>query len=361
MKKPPIYWAIAAVLVFTVLMSGCATRSLYSDVGGQFSKGYEAAGKIVNESFETAVRDTRRLAVAHYITSGDNPDNLVSSDVDPSFRRYVCAGVGLYANQQKALTVLGAYNKMIADLSAEPSDEIGALWASIWSLRQPKKPLQFESAESGAFDTCIKGLKDPLVPPKGELIVPIVPEALPAIFAAPESLAKLAEAAKAVATLSLKQIDEAARGKAIKEYVTASNDTVTDLIGKNLEDGSHTEGELTEGVMGRALDLRRRSALVVPYYKFTHLLSLDRKSKAHEMVDLGDQIHLALSEFDALRMRPDPRNVVAAMRASQAELIRLANGDLTTKEAWAIFKAYADTLGELEKALGDVIEAGNAI
>jgi hypothetical protein len=330
-------------------------------VGAQFSKGYEAAGNIVSESLKTAVRDTRRLAVAHYITSGDNSDNLDSLDVDGSFRRYVCAGVGFYANERKALAVIGAYNQMIADLSAEPSDEIGELWASIQRLREPQRPLGFTAAETGAFGACLDDLEEPFVPPTGVPIMEAKKEVPFAFFAAPESLKKLADAVKAAATLTLKQIDDAARAKAIKAYVTASNDTVSDLIGMHLEDGSHTEGILTDDIIKMALDLRRRSALLVPYHKFAHLLSLDRKSQAHEVAELGDEIHLALAEFDALRVRPDPRNVVAAMRASQAELVRLANGELTTKEAWAIFKAYADTLGELEKAVGDVIEAAGSI
>lgn len=361
MASASMHWNRATSLaIAAVLATGCASRSLYSEVGEDFSSGYEAAGNIIGDSLSTAIRDTRRLAVIHYIQSGDSDFNLNSSDIDGSFRRFVCAGTGLYPNQHKALEVLGAYRRIIADLSSEPSDEIGALWSSINRLRQPQGPLKFEEAEPNAFQSCLQTLEAPIVPPKGEPIEAIDREA-PPVFAAYNSFSALVDAVKALAVKSLQQIDEAARAKAIKQFVLENQDTVARFIGTINEDGSYNEGEIKDEVLKKALDVRRRSTLVVPYYEFTRLFSLSRSNEAADIVLQGEAVHLELDEFDTLRTIPDPRNVVRAMRQGQAELIRLANGDLSASEGWGVFRAFADALGELNEAVTGVGDAADAL
>ena len=343
------------------MLSGCATRSLYSQAGEQFSKGYEAAGNIVDAALATVVRDTRRLAVVYYLVNGDSDKNIDAANPADAFRRYACAGVGTYDNERLALGVIDIYGRMIAELSAEPSDNIVQLWASIRALRKPLQPLAYPAVEPAAFDNCIVSLDGSLVPPKGDPIVPLIRETPLVPFAAYESLGNLVDSAKAFVIAGLRIVDDAARAKAIREYVFANRETVARVIGSINEDGSHNEGEITDAALKTALDTRRRSALVSPWYQFTNMLTLDRTGAAHRIVAAGEAIHAALGEFDALRVQPDPRNVMKAVRGAQAELLRLANGELTAQEAWSIFQAYATTLQALEESLGTLTDTGKAI
>ena len=348
---------VAAML----LLSGCASRSLYSEAGAQFSKGYETAGKVVTDSLISAVRDTRQLAAVYYIQNGNSDLNLDSNEKDQSFRRYVCAGAGLYANEFKALGVLGSYRKIIADLSDEPSEEISELWASINELRKPKKPLEFEEAAPDAFDACVSSLEAPMVPPKGNTIQEFSKEGGVASFAAYDSFKTLVGSVKIALQQGLRIADEVARAKAVKQFVHDNTETVARLIGSINEDGTHNEGVIKDETLGKALEIRRRSALVKPYYEFGSIFKFSRNSEAEKIVNQSVLVHESLDEFDKLRLYPNPSNVLKAMRENQAELIRLANGDLTVSEAWGVFTAFADALSELEDAIGGVSEASAAL
>lgn len=342
-----------------VVLSGCAggKRSLYAEAGDAFSRGFDSGREIINESLATSVRDARRLALVRYVEHGDEADNLDGRDIDRSFARYACAGMGRYAELRSALVVLNDYRQMVADLSAAPSEEIAQLWASIKRLQSPNQPLQIRQPSTNDLAQCVARLES-LVPPAGQPILPPPGEELPvaAILGAFEALAGLVAAAERVAVVALQQVDEATRVRAVQAYVLDNRDTIDALIG-------HPEtglGGLSDDALEEAHRNRMVASLVGPYYRFRDLMNHDRSDRSL-VADIEVEIHDGLAEFDALYRRPHPRDIAAAMRGAQADLLRLASGELTPGEARAVFAAFAHTLKQLHGAVEDLVQASGEL
>lgn len=351
---------LAACVILITAVSACdgATRSHYAELGESFSKGYQSAADLIKENLNTARRDARRLAVVYYLVNGDDKANLETADIPQSFKRYVCAGVGRNQDLHGGLRVLDAYRKMIADLSAAPSNDLGKLWASIQKLQAPQQPLALSEPDPKAYADCISKSLEDLVPPTGEKIE--IPEkeavGIAAVFSAYEAFSKLVGALEKLAMLALKQVDEAARAKAIKDYVLANQEIVNSIIGMADENGKVTQGILNADALDDPLKRRKKSSLVVPYYAFRKMLRLDRATAGPEILQLEAAIHAALSEFDDLNQRKPPGDVVKVMRGAQAKLVALANGKISAGDAWAEFKAFAAAAKELHDAVKDAVQ-----
>ena len=355
---------IFILIGLVVLLGACtgAKRSLYSEAGDAFSRGFDSGRDIINESLVTVVRDARRLALVRYLEQGDGANNLDSSDIDASFARYVCVGAGRYGELQAALSVLNEYRQMVADLSAAPSEEIGQLWASVKRLQGPRQPLQLREASPNDYALCVFRLR-PMIPPTGQAIVDPDRErrdeefTVAGILGAYEALAGLVAAAERVAVVALQQVDEAARVRAVQAYVLDNRDTIQALIG----DPETGVGGLSDAALDEAHHNRMLASLIKPYYRFRDLMSLDRTKNHSAMVDLEADIQSALGEFDVLYRRPHAKDIAAAMRGAQADLVRLARGELTPSEALAVFDAFALTLNQLHGAVGDLVDSAGRL
>ena len=359
-----IEFRIVILTALVVILGACtgAKRSLYAEAGEGFSRGFESGHEMINESLSTVVRDARRLALVRYLQHGDEPNNLDNADIDASFARYVCVGTGRYPDLRSALSVLNEYRQMVADLSAAPSEEIGQLWGSIKRLQGPRQPLQLKQPSANDYALCVSRLSA-LLPPAGQAIVD--PERKPAgqelavtgILSAFEALTALIAATERVAVLALRQVDEAARARAVQTYVLDNQETIHVLIG----DGETGVGGLSDAALGEARHNRMSASLIKPYYRFRDLMDLDRVKNRSALVDLEADIHHALAEFDALYRRPHPQNIAAAMRGAQADLVRLARGELTPGEARAVFDAFAITLNQLHGAVQDLVDSAGRL
>ena len=256
-----------------------------------------------------------------------------------------------------ALSVTEAYGKMISDLSASPSDDLGKLWASIQKLQKPARPLALPEPNPAAYADCLKSLGT-LVPPSGEKIEVPEKEAVTtaALFAAYDAVTKLVDALKKVAVRALKQVDEAARAQAIKDYVLANRATVETVIGHADAKGNVTQGILNGDALAAALERRKKSSLVVPYYTFEKMMRLDRGKARIEILKLDGETQAALAEFDDLSQRKPPKDIVKAMREAQAQLVDLANGKMGAGDAWAAFTAFATAAKALDDAVKDAAQ-----
>lgn len=345
-------WSLAAV-------AACGgNRSQYAEMGESFSKGYQSANELLQENLTTVTRDIRRLSIVYYLKNGNNSANLDAADVPQSFKRYVCSGVGRNRNLFAALKVLDSYRAMISDLSTAPSDDLGKLWASIQKLQEPNQPLALPRPDPAAYADCLASLAK-LVPPVGETIEVEGEEAvaIAGIFAAYEAINKLIDALKKVAVVALKQVDEAARAKAIREFVQANKPVMDSVLGVVDAKGKiTTPGLLNDAALEDLLDRRKSSALVVAYYTFDKMLKLNRTSAGHEILKLEANVHGSLAEFDGLRRRKPPEDVVKAMRATHAKLVDLANSKIGVGDAWAAFQAFAAATKALNDAVTDAAQ-----
>jgi hypothetical protein len=331
---------LVALAVALVALPGCAAPALYSRAGDSFAQGHRAAQSILASDFENTVRTRRMLAAMEYINRGADDANLNPQNVDASFGRFVCVGTGEYRNEAAALALLGAYGRVVGDLSRQPPDEVAALWRSIRMLQQPGAPLQVRPGAVPSYDECVSRIR-PLVPPQGKPIRDASADRFAAgLLPAVETIEKLMAGLRKAFVVALRPFEEAARAEALRNFVRDNETNVNEVFEK-----------LTTKQVTDMQELRLRASLVVPYLEFKEMMTLDRDADAAAFAAAANRVHQSLAEFDALRHRPDHTHVLSAMKEAHGELERLASGGLTPAEATITIAGYARLLLDLELAI----------
>jgi len=325
--------------VVLVALPGCAAPALYARAGDSFAQGHKAAQSILASDFENTVRTRRMLSAMEYINRGADDGNLNPESVDASFTRFVCVGTGEYRNEAAALALLGAYGRVVGDLSRQPPDEVAAMWRSLRMLQQPGAPLQVRPAAVPDYAQCVGRLR-PLLPPQGKPVRDGGDRFAAGLLPAVETIDKLMAGLRKAFVVALRPFEEAARAEALRNFVRDNDANVKEVFEK-----------LTTKQVAEMQELRLRASLVVPYLEFKEMMTLDREIEAAAFAAAAQRVHQGLAEFDALRHRPDHTHILAAMQGAHGELQRLASGGLTPAEATLTIAGYARLLLDLELAI----------
>lgn len=314
-------WQWIALLTITAiaLLNGCAgTRDLYSQAGKTFAEGYGVATTAIDHELAN-ITSSRRLLLASDYFQG-NPDNT-----DRAFAEFACAGAGAALDVRRELAALKAYHETIASLSELSPEEISGLIKSIATVPKPLEqtgpsesagpanPDALRFAEELGFRVCtmyvqrnIPPSSDGVIPPK--TIKPIL-EFEATLFQVQKGYALI----KDVIVLILKSVDDAARVAKLRTYVQESKDEIEGIL-QNIGNSSS---------LRTAFEIRKRASLVQPYYRFKELLQIPSTEPDRKLVAL-EKTRLSLAEFDRLREKQHPPDVVGVMRKAQTELDRIA-------------------------------------
>jgi hypothetical protein len=338
---------------------GCA--KLYQESGANFAKGQTGSGNAVLGAIGP-IAHVERVRLVESSWLDQVPEDL-------PFEKFACAGSGAYVNERAAVNGLKTYAEHIAAMTKEPDKNVGALWKSITT----KRPEMLEPpAAAGDREALCRALVTELLgaPSKG---LEVESGALLAL----EALPKLIAALDKMAVSALTMVDEAKRGAALKQYVTASKETVNALLGAltltddNLVEycvGDRLEGPICKPFLERApttIDgafVRRRwAALRLPYYRFTALSTLQAGvlpeartvEQKRDILAEATAAHLELADFDALWHAESPAKLVQVMSLAQADLERLASGELSKAEYWQLAKAFAQTVKDIREGYAE--------
>lgn len=327
------------VIMSMLAMSGCA--SIYKETGDAFGKGQVEASKIVTANLDAQKKARRMLAIRQYIDKGYRNENITRNQPE-SFARYACAGEGDYYFQRSGLGVLNSYKSMIAEITKSPDENIGALWKSIQKNRESRAPLTRPAEEKSALAQCTK-LVTELLRDGGMDLAPLRPEVVSGAIVELDGLKSLVDAIEKVVIAGFRIVDEAARARALREFVKQNEGLIDSVLNKDLSD------EALESAYRRRL----RASLVLAYEELRTLYRLDPKTQPDQIARVGQRTHEALGEFDTLRIEASPQEVAKVMREAQKKLIALANGEISAKEAWAALKSFADMLKNMNDAVDD--------
>ncbi len=223
-----IFKAMIGLAAVSVL-SGC----LHVDPGKlasqaeKFKAGTEATAKALTARMETATFTTRMIHGDQYLSKKPN-------DLNAAFAEYACSGIGLFAEQQAALTILNAHHANVTDIAAAPEEKITKLWANIRKLRQERHFLRNASFDSALRYKCEAEVKDILENNPADDKAPTVDSFMASIAAATAAY----EAIKLVLTKALTIAEGQQRKATLKKYVLETNAEVKALLGKFTQPGS---------------------------------------------------------------------------------------------------------------------------
>lgn len=335
--------AVLQLVLAGVIVQGCA--GLYSKVNKTFSDGLDAASTIINTDLEQRSRVDRIYQIAAMVYAGTVEP--VQPDEKKAFVKFVCNGAERYKTEREALGILKAYSRTIGEIAQAPAGEIGALAHSIikWVRTDPNFP-QFPPSDAGqgterkeendkpklSAKPCYQQFEtENLLPPLPLLEVPLKILVTPAQLFLLRDFLKALEAA-GVAILRI--IDEAVRTEELRRFVQGSQKTIAAIFEKGV----------TAEALERALIERKRVALLVPYHQFLAMRKLNPVTNRAQIFEMAVTIHANLAEFDVLSERAPSGALLNTVKAAQADLVRLSNGELTAEQALGVLLGFARSM-----------------
>jgi hypothetical protein len=330
----------AVLIAIAGSLAGCA--SMYKESGEKFATAYDEASKTIKTNLDAHVRARRLLGVQRYLVSGEQNDNITANR-EASFARYVCAGEGDFSKQRSAMGVLGSYKKIIADISKSPDDSVAAYWSSIQKNQEGRAPLKPPAEKQGARAECVLTVTG-LLQLNGLPLAPAAPESVSALAGAYDGIKAFAGALEGLLKNILKIADEAARAEALRNFVNQNKGMIKEIFAKDLSDAA----------LEQAYKRRMAGALVEPYAHFLSIFAFDRNAPADKVKILkaATTAHELLEPFDALRKEAAPSEIAKAMAEAQEQLVKLAEGEISIKQAWAALGAIVQMLKDVEEAAG---------
>ena len=337
------FFARASVAI-AVLASVAGCTSMYKESGEKFAKAYDEASKTINTTLDAQTKARRMLGLHRYVEKGPQDDNI-NADLAESFTRYVCAGEGDFAKQRAAIGVLGSYKRIIADISKTPDDSVGALWKSIQKNQEERAPLKPPADAPTARDECIRTVGD-LLEKQGLALAPRTPESVAALKSGYDGLKALVGALEGLLISVLKIADEAVRAEALRNFVKKNQATIDEIFKK----------ELADAALRPAYERRMAAALVAPYVNFRSLQGLKWNDPGDrvKILKIGATVHDQLEPFDVLRQEASPSQISKAMAEAHQQLVDLADGKISVKQAWAALSAIVQMLKDVDEAAGKV-------
>lgn len=333
---------LSIALLAIAALSGCA--STHKESGERFATAYDEASKTISANLDAQVKARRLLGVWRYLEGGEQDDNI-NSDVAESFARYVCAGEGDFAKQRAALGVLASYKKIIAKITETPDESVGMLWKSIQQNRAQRAPLTPPAESPEARAECIMTVGN-LLKRGGLALAPATPEFVSALVSGYDGLKKLVDSLDALFVAGLKITDEMARAEALRSFVKQNRELIDGIF----------KDDLSDAALRPAYERRMEAALVSPHGQFATLYALNPKvpSDRAKILKVATTVHELLEPFDTLRLEAAPSEIAKAMAVAHKQLVDLAEGNISVKQAWAALGAIVQMLKDLDEAASNL-------
>jgi hypothetical protein len=355
------------LLLVAVTTTGCATTtpSLYQASGTAFSKGYTEANTAISAAIARAPSTLRIQQVQDQFVAGNGTYPQVTAATVTAFAKYVCLGTNSMQQERSALTLLSAYQAHIKDLTTDPSQSIGAVWADIQKNGAPAQPLELKVP--GADNDCVDEvtfLSTKTTVDTGEAALPI--------FALYSAISTLITGLENAVVKTLDVVDDKVRAEALHAYIDKNRDQINDVLDNKLQMVDSKAQIMCKDVtiapckafknppntIDGALLRAKWAALRLPLYAYSELTTqspaLRTGGQYAEILILAKQMDDGIDGFQNLRAQPGPSNVVASMKKAEADLERLADGKATPSETWAALKAFADQLAAARTAITQV-------
>jgi hypothetical protein len=370
---------------FVVLLSGIAAgcgTAVYEPPIGEFSKGFASANEIVSDRARAMDSVKMRKAIESEFYKDEDP-NKVDRQKLLAFTTAVCATSDYLRKQRSSLATLKIYNEMLVTTNTKPKQEVIALGKSIIANWNEAPALKPTDAAARTALKCSQEVQNLITFARAD-----VPEFAPlAALSAIEAAQAMYKALEKATIAILSMTDDAVRGSKIKAYVLASKETTdgalatlnerdagVDLICKRLNYQPPCNAESTpptalDGVTiaQKWASLRKPWHLYLAMYSSRSAYEDTVKGKAPNAVDPApywylidkqlDDLNEALHDYRALASLPSSGDVARSMANANQTLVRLANGELTPGEAWAILQDYAGRLKEIGEDLKNLNDA----
>lgn len=367
---------VAALISFAVC--GCS-KTLVKPAVDQFTTGYNAATKVVTDA-ETTLRDVgrrRALEARFYRYDKGDFDKPPLRDDAKKFADIVCVQSDSLDDKKAALATLEAYRVVLETTANEPKEDVLAILKSIrdnWASAEALRPRHTEETPKSP---CLDEVQN-LLKLKQDRIPELAPAAVAGAFAAFEAAKKLFQILEKVAVTGLGIADDAVRTRKISAYVKASKDVVDKAL-ENLVEPSPKVFDLCEldlkfeppcAKFDSTKDVKEQpfsaldgvgiaakwAALREPWHTYLamkaasdgYALGLkgqhkpDVASLRYLLDKQQTELAMQIVRYRTMASTATPGDVARAMRKAQNDLVRLAQGDITAGEAWAVLKDFAD-------------------
>lgn len=338
------------ILVLTAL-AGCNTtlesKEKISESIENVDIAMKSASDILYEEIKSRPSVRRMEAIKYYINHGNNDLNITgktSKDIEESFARYVCTGVGAFQRDLAAVKYAKNYTNSLK-LIIEPGKD--TLWGQVEKLRtlgqmNQKLPEPKATSSQEAFDFCIKEtltiLRDEF---DGHTALDVSGEMAPgviilAISGAEELLKKLEDLARA----GLKIANELKMRKVLKDFDIQNRENLERIISNNLSDEKFE----------KAWKRRKAASLYLPYEYFKSIFTLSRTKESIEIIKLSALINSQLNYYDTMRATTPPQDVTKTLREVEIKLHNIISDETISLEKIIGFvKSISNELKSIKK------------
>lgn len=344
---------------------GCSA-SLYKPAISTFGEGYTSA----NHTIITAAGALDRVSQRRILEDQLYPDEAPNETTLNGFANFVCRRSGLLDHTRKSMATLAAYDHVLTTINTAPKEDIKSLAESIYKNWEAEPALLPQQLTLPVEEDCRNDVKT-LVKLHTSTIPYIAPIAL---VAALEGAKTVVDAANKLVVGILTITDDAVRGEKIRKYVKDSDPTVKAALGVMTGPNNDIKALCQTMVPPvrvcktpggpTALDgahiLRKWAALRTPWHIYSKMDEMQKKD-AYKLDKLQVELMDSLQEYVNLVTTPSAGDVGRAMANAQAELLRLANGDITAAEAWAWFNEFEKQMKQIQGEANDLKDAINKL
>jgi len=364
-----------------VFICACTTNQ---QAAKSFSVGYQPVKESVNQTIQTIPKTRRLLGIEHYLKGlptgqnsygGSKTDGKsgASQDETESFSNFVCAGVETTLLTRRANLLINGVTKGLAELSADPPKEVGALWEAIGKVKTPGLRVP---QDDFTFQECITQTQALIrdwyaipSPPEFKRDAQLEQEFAPQVglsvaIMAYEALQKLVVWSEQ-SWLSLKReaaieqllVDKDNRKELLNAFAILTGPCKLPADEKVFDNPAQRQALLRQceqDGIGRLYKRHKQTLLLKPHLHYVEMLSFDKSLKANEIRLRAIQIDEELQAFDQAIVAANPGFLASKAQQQFQKLLDVIDRKGDWKDAFDQLVIFARLVNDMVGTAGKI-------